>query len=735
MKYLDERIKVTVSDFSWVGEHEAGMYQYYVFDNAAPATNLFVGNLYLEKNQYSVTVDITDIARNYCASANKMVLLEVGIKFSAGEPSGMSDYIVPIYRYPNAKADDNKYNFDSYDTFLVSGKQSVKNFNYSSSLLPTYPQRTTDKITIDYLVGLKSGTGTDSFTFDYGPTQTISNTLTGIPTLYSLSYPLTEGTKTVTDVNPLYDFDSAWSTDDDNPIISFIYKNNKNYINYNYSSALVPSEIDWSFAGGTNNTTAPSEYPFSLTISDSDYNDSDNAYACDLYIYDADQNTIIETYPYIDKGNYTCEVTCDIAETLEIHDCSSIDWTSWQYTNNYFVNGDYSNMTVGSTIVKVKFTDSSETAILNISKTLTAEGITFEWDQTLTSDVQQAIIRFETGTDSYFSEMPLDLINSDSSSDARNLIFTVSADDEGSPILYVNHSVYEYNISYNATLNKSIEAPLADDIVAYRGDKYSFVQTDDNYTLEVEGDLEIENSFVTNKYLCKNFALAFYQNGVATRSRYSQATTVALMMSNTPIDDSYFLVQYYDTSNNLREGKVWVKPTNPQSNSYYYASFYIQPLSDGTFRGGFGSSVYKKFGHYTYNGAKIGQFGCPTGYYLIWKDRLGSQQCQPFQKVDTYSEDITGSEITNYWGKRSLYKVEIQPKWKVQTGWISDDAYRCYESLFVSPTLQLYDADSDILYDVILKSRNYTEKTYLNQGKMFNLQIELEQTEKQGILF
>ena len=732
MIYLDERISVTVSDFSWVGTHEAGMYRYFIFDNADPATNLFVGNLYLEKNQYEVTVDITDIARNYCASTNKIVMLEVGIKFSAGEPSGISEPIVPIYRYPNAKADDNKYNFDSYDTFLVSGKQIVKNFNYSSSLLPTYPQRVTDKIKIDYLLGLKSGTGTDSFTFDYGPTQTISNTLTNSPTLYNISYPLADGTKTVTDVNPLTDFMWAWGGIYE-PIASFEYSDNKNWAVYSYNSTVTIDEINWQFAGGTSNYDTPSKYPYSLTISDTDYNSDDTACVCDFYIQNFEYGDIVNTYPAIEKGHYTCDVKCDISEELKTLDCSGIDWDYWEYKNNYYINTSYNNLKVGSTLISVRFTDTEGNYVVELDETFPSEGVTWEWDQT-TTEITEAKIYFD-GTE-YETTIPLEIVNSqgDYDTDYKNIVFTLE-NNNSVPVLYINYSNYSITIKYSATLNKSIEAPLADDIVAYSSDKYSFVETDDNYTLEVEGDLEIENNFVANKYLCKDIALTFYQNGVATNSRYLSGNTVSLIIKNTPIDDSYFLVQYFDTSNNYREGKVYIKPTNPQSNSYFLTNFYIKLLSNNTFIGKFYSGVHKKFGYQTNAATKIGQFGCPSGYYLIWKDRLCSQQIQPFHKVDTYSEDIEGSEITNYWGKRSLYKVEVQPKWKVQTGWISDEAYRCYEGLFVSPYVKLYDADSDIIYDVIIKDRNYTQKTFLNQGKLFNLEVTLEQSEKQNILY
>ena len=83
-----------------------------------------------------------------------------------------------------------------------------------------------------------------------------------------------------------------------------------------------------------------------------------------------------------------------------------------------------------------------------------------------------------------------------------------------------------------------------------------------------------------------------------------------------------------------------------------------------------------------------------------------------------------------------MYKTSNQPKWKLNSDWITEPQYKYYESLFVSPTVQLYDAENDKLYDVIVADRSYTEKTFNNQGKqLFNLTVEVEQTTTQDILY
>ena len=127
---------------------------------------------------------------------------------------------------------------------------------------------------------------------------------------------------------------------------------------------------------------------------------------------------------------------------------------------------------------------------------------------------------------------------------------------------------------------------------------------------------------------------------------------------------------------------------------------------------------------------------CPARYYLQWRDRYGSMQMQPFCKVDTYSEDLTRTEIKNYQDTRSLSNISIQPKWKLNTKWLNNTVYPYYESLLVSPWIKMYDTKEDTVYDVIITSSDYTEKTFKNQSKQqFNLQIDVEAVNTQNILY
>ena len=125
---------------------------------------------------------------------------------------------------------------------------------------------------------------------------------------------------------------------------------------------------------------------------------------------------------------------------------------------------------------------------------------------------------------------------------------------------------------------------------------------------------------------------------------------------------------------------------------------------------------------------------CKSRYYLLWQDRFGSYQSQPFKGKMEYSENIENSEYVSYTGKRYKYNVQVQPKWKINSGWITEDLYPFYESIYVSPILKLYDTETQAEYDVILND-NYVEKKYENSKSMLNIQLNIEATEKQNITY
>lgn len=123
----------------------------------------------------------------------------------------------------------------------------------------------------------------------------------------------------------------------------------------------------------------------------------------------------------------------------------------------------------------------------------------------------------------------------------------------------------------------------------------------------------------------------------------------------------------------------------------------------------------------------IAKFDNQSRYFLKWKDRYGMPQCQPFGGTYKYSESISKNTITDYKNTKKIIDITNTPKWLLNSKWIKQEYYPFYESIFVSPYLQLYDAKEDKLYNVILKNTEYDEKTFNNQNRqLFNVQLEVE---------
>ena len=130
----------------------------------------------------------------------------------------------------------------------------------------------------------------------------------------------------------------------------------------------------------------------------------------------------------------------------------------------------------------------------------------------------------------------------------------------------------------------------------------------------------------------------------------------------------------------------------------------------------------------------IVDMGCLPKYYLMWQDRYGGYQCQPFDKVDTFGIEYKYEEMKDYQNRSRNINIDVQPKWKVQTDWIDEQYYPYYESIFVSPYVVLYDTEEDMVYNVVATDKEYTEKTWYNQHKFFNLELNLK-LDKQTIIY
>lgn len=111
---------------------------------------------------------------------------------------------------------------------------------------------------------------------------------------------------------------------------------------------------------------------------------------------------------------------------------------------------------------------------------------------------------------------------------------------------------------------------------------------------------------------------------------------------------------------------------------------------------------------------KIAEIKDCIKYYLMWQDRAGGFQCQPFEKTETYSEDFSRVQWETYNNAKRLASVEVQPQWKLNTGFIDDKYYPYYESIFVSPYIELWDVEKGTKKRVYVDDSKYIEKTFKN---------------------
>lgn len=125
---------------------------------------------------------------------------------------------------------------------------------------------------------------------------------------------------------------------------------------------------------------------------------------------------------------------------------------------------------------------------------------------------------------------------------------------------------------------------------------------------------------------------------------------------------------------------------------------------------------------------------CPKRFYLFWQDRFGSFQCQAFNDIADYSESFERSEVQDYQNRRRNANIQVQSKWKINSGWIPEDLYPYYESIYTSPFLILYDSERDMRHTVMV-SGDYEEKTYKNQKRLINMNLELTENKKQNIIY
>lgn len=728
VKYLDERITVEFD-----GLTAGKVYNYFVYYNSEDAEkeNIFVGNLYAEST--TKTLDITDIVQNDIAKRGygKEFKYSVEIGNKVKEVS-----VYHIYRYPHKLA---KYLYE-IDTYYTDCKASDK----KPILPPTYPETYTEKLQKEqYFTESKkinplridaskvTGNIGDNVTFPALLKQAKEDYITG--TFFDGGISLNVQTPFEPKNIYYYKYPNGVSSEElyEESISSFPYETGDStsgklidvdypfdlYINtdefeinlypyfcyYNYNSPFYAS-FDLSIVHYENSLADDSIW------NSSDFDYYDNKMECNTSADSETANTHTYTIDLVDRNNNICWTS----DSLPLTD-GVLNISLWENTDDY--NIKYSELKG----FNINFYDSNGDLLITKYQALATE-------ECAAKSIKLAFETYEvtstTGTIYYISCTITD--------EYYDIILNVTATNTLQNPQSIYASSMDVNQAYYTTQNEGYQLTLYSNyagIVSNQSDNidklyYYFGEINKTqYISDIDITIYDRYGVIYNK-VHKNIALG----KTISISLFSGANYKY-------VNDLY--IQLTAKLGNGESGylEVLIPGWMALSKNLYIQNNGVHTVYLTTVTAGGESASIRTLDKINFSSPFFATT-CPKGYFLQWRDRWGSLQCQPFNKVNEYSEDIEASEITNYYGKRTIYKTENQPTFKINSGWIDTDVYPVYESIFVSPTLKLYDADTDTSYDVILTDRSYTEKTFENQQhQMFNLTLNLELSSKQTILY
>lgn len=699
-KYLDERIIMTLSGLS----NLKSLHQYKVYYCSSDSEKelIFIGNCWVENS--TKTIDITDIVKNDICKRGYGQTFQYAVNC---DNSWAYEDVYHIYRYPHKLATYADNVSDMYYTDMDKDN-NIK-------LIAQYPDNNTDKIKPEFYFFYYKYFYMPNVTSGYMYAGNKPCIIHNCVNFSSLNMPVEASVKDVTKDGLTIELKMIMP-----PIcISGLeYDITGNATDYEYNITSFPYYN--SFLGAENN--------------------GNEDYLVDFYIGDDEDNVRYNIFP-----QYADEFLQDDIKRRETMNLS-IEKVDNSLTDTFF------GSTSGGTIT----------------------GNVFEYTFTGLQPLNYTLYAYDVDDNELFAE------DFGSVEDRTKYLFSDSNVDV-STISYLEISANDEQQADYAKININVDKCQANGLSIhfkswYDGEPHIKLTFEDTY-YDV---LTLWQHNVVQNYSSIAYMSRSYYTSQGSLAKFSDVGDIIYATDGVTIQNPYLQIQTENIiktfSINIfgKDGVDIYHNTDSISGNKYYnilelcCNFYIDFLltySDGTFgrillyihepiyisrlyvssngktvqfftrdKKGYDTvNIYVQHPRFT---TPISSLTCAKGLFLQWRDRWGSLQCQPFNKVQTYSEEISASEITSYWGKRSIYKTENQPTFKINSGFIDTDLYPVYESIFVSPTLTLYDADTDTAYDVILKDRSYTEKTFVNQQhQMFNLTLELEVSEKQNILY
>lgn len=126
---------------------------------------------------------------------------------------------------------------------------------------------------------------------------------------------------------------------------------------------------------------------------------------------------------------------------------------------------------------------------------------------------------------------------------------------------------------------------------------------------------------------------------------------------------------------------------------------------------------------------------CPADYYLIWYDRTGAYQCQPFSKKTTKVEKITHNTLVTALEETRPYEKLVENNWTLNSDWLTEQEYKAFESIFTSPYHYLYDSKLNTGWWVNCSDKSWTQKTNKNQKRLFNLTVNVTANKQERLVY
>lgn len=123
----------------------------------------------------------------------------------------------------------------------------------------------------------------------------------------------------------------------------------------------------------------------------------------------------------------------------------------------------------------------------------------------------------------------------------------------------------------------------------------------------------------------------------------------------------------------------------------------------------------------------------PAEYYLMWINRYGATQCQPFCRKNTLNETVSTNHIGSLIGENVVASKSVDYTWTLNSHWLTYDEHGEFESLLISKYVWLYDVKKGWFYPVNVTDGAWSYKNPKNNKRPFNLTVNVKLSQTQNI--